>query len=207
MASDQLLQECRSILAPELGHGFDFDEIIKPGNRRFEVPPTARLCRRLVLPLRFGNALRTVMIEKHGAKGLLVHAAYRPKGGASNSMHKHARALDLDLYDQDVERLGAVYYEEAVTLAVEWGVELYIGIGLYCPLDACRGRRIHIDVGGYDHNRHWQHGYKAGRSDVLVICERLGLKWNGKHVDDESDDDDDEPTKKVSPPTAAGPSL
>lgn len=186
--STPTLEQYAEILAPELGRGFSIREIVKPGNRRFEMPQTERHMRRMLPTLALANELRAVMVEKHHAKGLIVHAAYRPHGGAKLSMHKYNRALDLDLYDEDVERLGSAYYEEAVRL---WcgKPELYIGLGLYCPSNACKGRRVHIDVGGYGHSRTWQHGWNAGVADALLIADRLELKRPGKHGADESDDE------------------
>lgn len=185
--STPTLEQYAEILGPELGRGFSIGEFVEPGNRRFVLPPTERLMRRMVPTLRLANELRAVMVEKHGAKGLAVHAAYRPHGGAKLSMHKYNRALDLDLFEHDVERLGGVYYEEAVRL---WAgnPKLDIGLGLYCPSNVQRGHRVHFDVGGYGHPRTWQHGWNAGVADALLICDRLGLPRPGRHGDDESDD-------------------
>lgn len=205
MASDQLLQEYRSILTPQLGKGFEFGELVKPGNRRLEVPPTERLMRRMLATLELANELRARMVAI-GCKGLRINAAYRPKGGAALSQHKYNRALDLDLLQPDYDK-KAVYYEEAVKLWVEAAKHAYIGLGFYCPGDACAGIRVHIDVGGYGHSRTWQHGAHAGKADALIICDRLELKRPGHIVDDEGSDEESDETKKVSPPTAAGPSL
>jgi len=160
------------VIKDHLSPGFDYGELVKPGNRRFVLPPK-HMWRRMFAPLALANRLRDRMMEL-GAGGLVINAAYRPLGGAPNSQHKFNRALDLDLLPQDMtEAMKSMYYEEAVRLWVSAG-EHRVGLGLYCARDACAGRRVHLDV-GY-RTRTWQHGYAAGSPDALLIAERLGLE-------------------------------
>lgn len=177
------------VLAPQLAPGFVYREIVN-GTRRKALPPVS-MWKRMLRPLQLANELRFVMMDRHGAKGLRVNAAFRATGGAGDSAHKRNRALDLDLLEQDYH-LKAVYYEEGARLWCEYGHDEDLGIGFYCPRDVCAGVRIHIDVGHRPYSRHWQHGYAAGRSDVVVLSERLGLHIPGraKPVDDESEGDD-----------------
>jgi hypothetical protein len=178
------------VLAPQLGHGFVIGELVKPGQRRFTLPPRSYWAR-MLRPLQLANELRAVMVKDHGARGLRVNAAFRPTGGAANSQHKWNRALDLDLLTSD-RHLTKAYYEEAVRMWCEYGHNEPIGLGLYCRGDVCAGIRVHIDAGGYMRSRHWQHGLHAGKADQLIIAERLGLHAPGQPapVDDEGSDDE-----------------
>lgn len=184
------LQQYAALLEPYLAPGFAFHEIVRFGSRTKGIPPHS-MWRSMIRPLQFANELRAVMVEKHGAKGLRVNAAYRPNGGAARSMHKRNRALDLDLLPGDYG-LTHVYYDEAVTLWCKYGHDEALGLGIYCPKDACNGIRIHIDAGGYAKSRHWQHGSRPGIADQLIIAKRLGLHVPGHDapVDDEGSDDD-----------------
>lgn len=182
------LQQYEALLADDLAPGFKIRELVD-GTQAKQMPPSF-MWQSMQRPLRLANELRTRMIERHGAHGLRCNAAYRPTGGALHSQHKKNRALDLDLLEQDYG-LTRVWYVEAVTLWCELGNDEILGLGLYCPKDYCQGIRIHIDVAafGRTHSRHWQHGYKAGTSDVILIARHLGLALPGEHghsVDDES---------------------
>lgn len=162
----------QSILAPELGRGFSYGEIVA-GSRTHALPPPY-MRPRLVPTLALANRLRAAMLAR-GARGLRIQAAYRPKGGAALSMHKFNRALDLDLLEaDDIPEMRLAYYEEGVRLWIAACSEgLEVGLGLYCPRDVCAGRRIHLDV-GY-RTRTWQHGWAAGAPDAKLIAARLGL--------------------------------
>lgn len=65
----------------------------------------------MVPTLALAIELRERMVAA-GARGLEVHAAYRPEGGAPDSQHKHNAALDLDLLPGD-DRLMRTYVEVA----------------------------------------------------------------------------------------------
>jgi hypothetical protein len=181
-------QDYAACLASSLSPGFSINELVN-GTRTKMLPPE-HMWDRMKRPLQLANALRDVMKEKHGAPGLRVNAAFRPVGGARNSMHKMNRALDLDLLPGDY-KLTHVYYEEAVRLWCTLGRDEPIGLGLYCPGDACNGIRVHIDSGFYPRSRHWQHGAHAGKADQIIIANRLGLLLPGDPIPvlDEGSDD------------------
>ena len=107
-------------LAPELGRGFSYGEIVKPGSTRHAMPPEY-MWRRLLPTLGLANELRARMQARRTIAGLRVNAAYRPRGGAANSQHKFNRALDLDLLPGDAKTPGmqTAYYEEAVKLWID----------------------------------------------------------------------------------------
>lgn len=175
------------VIGTYLKPGFVYRELVT-GAYNKAMPPEY-MHKRMVRPLQLANELRYAMMSRHGAHGLRLHAAYRASGGAKDSAHKHNRALDLDLLPKDYA-LKAAYYEEAVRLWCEYGHDEDIGIGLYCARDVCAGIRVHLDVGHRSYSRHWQHGTKAGKSDVIVIAERLKLHIPGRAmpVDDESEE-------------------
>jgi hypothetical protein len=154
--------------------------------------PPRRLWDRIAPTLIVANDLRRRMIA-HGATGLLVRAAYRPSGGASNSAHKSNAALDLDLIPGDVARikllgvdLRSLYAEEAVRLWCESGAVLRIGLGLYGPAGRDWTWRVHIDT---TRCRSWQHaGSRIVRPpSTVTIAKRLGLRLP---TDTETEDDD-----------------
>lgn len=161
-----------------LDRGFRFGEIVDPRTYRKTHPPED-LWPNMPPTLALGHALRTVMVEEHGARGLLVRASYRPKGSrVKDSAHPKNRALDLDLLHRDYQ-LASVYYEEAVKLWVAVGAELDVGLGLYCRAGNTSGIRVHFDTHHRSYPRTWQ---CSGRSFVngtgraaLRICRRLGL--------------------------------
>jgi hypothetical protein len=181
------LDDYRAIIAPHCGPAFAFREICKPPNVRFQVPPFA-MARRMIPTLELANELRLRMSyrcdrEGWGFHGLRVNAAFRPRGGAPNSQHKHNRALDLDLMFRDwdpatVDRsteIRRAWYEVAVGLWLELGREERIGLGLYCSRGRDYGVRVHIDTGyGY---RTWQiAGVSTGIHPPCThaIADRLG---------------------------------
>lgn len=114
--------------------------------------PPPKLWNNIVAPLFVANLLRARM-ARYEIDGLRVNAAYRPEGGASNSQHKHNRALDLDLLPSDVKRIPGLkntYYREAVALWCELGGDTGdypMGLGLYCGAKLKGGIRVHIDIG------------------------------------------------------------
>lgn len=155
-----------------LRRGFSVAELVR-GTRRLDAPPP-ELWPNMVPTLLLAIELRTRMVERHGARGLRVNAAFRRSGGAPRSRHKSNRALDLDLLEGD-RHLAAVYYEEAVRLWCEVGEEFEAGLGLYCPHNKLRGIRVHLDTGTND--RTWQ---ITGRAYVrpaaaLRIAKRLEI--------------------------------
>jgi hypothetical protein len=160
-----------------LDRGFRYREIVR-GTRRKMLPPE-RHRENMIPTLDLANLLRDRMVERHRARGLLVRAAYRPKGGAPTSAHKRNAGIDLDLLHRDYH-LAAVYYETAVELWVELGGSLDMGLGLYCRAGGTAGIRVHLDTHyprGYPRN--WQGSGRVfvngdGRA-ALRICRRLGL--------------------------------
>jgi uncharacterized protein YcbK (DUF882 family) len=129
------------------------------------VLPPQEMWDRLIPAMRFANELRRRMVERHGARGLRIAAAYRPTGGATNSQHKHNRALDLDLLTSDYG-LTNKYYAEAVQLFREYTGP--IGLGTYCRPTAMGGIRIHVDVG--HKRRSWNiYGGKTTSSPSHVV--------------------------------------
>ena len=142
--------------------GFAPGEIVQvtgAAQTRKALPPR-HLWGRIVPTLVIANELRKRMVA-HGATGLLVRAAYRPRGGAANSAHKTNAALDLDLKVSDVKRfhdlgfdLRLIYAEEAVRLWLERGTEYRIGLGLYGPAGRDWTWRVHLDT---TRRRTWQH--------------------------------------------------
>ena len=156
-----------------LGHGFAVGELVKPADRRHVLPPNEHVAR-MIPSLRLANELRARMVKDHGIRGLRVNAAYRPKGGAGRSAHKVNAALDLDLLPGDYGKIQA-YYETAVRLWCEEGVDLEMGLGLYCRAGGRGGIRVHLDTGG--RCRTWQISGRAYIRPALAlkICDRLKL--------------------------------
>lgn len=127
-----------------LSRGFVFAELVKRGSpRHLPVPP--KLWRNTVAPLILAGELRRRLVTATGAKGLRVYAFYRPAGGADDSQHKNAGAIDLDLLRGDYH-LAAYYARVAAEMWHEL-VGLPIGIGTYAPEGVLRTRRVHLDFG------------------------------------------------------------
>jgi hypothetical protein len=140
------------VLAPQLGRGFSYSELVQLDKYNKMLPPR-QMWSRMLPTLALANELREVMVRQHGAKGLRVAAAYRPTGGAKASQHKVNRALDIDLLPADYS-LSTAYYLTAVRLWQQWQEREKVGIGFYCPLDSKGGIRVHLDTGF--RTRSWQ---------------------------------------------------
>lgn len=186
MAPHDMIESYEEMLAPLLGHGFAYREIVNADKHAHSLPPRG-MWTSLLPTLDLANDLRARMI-KRGASGLRINAAYRPTGGASNSQHKRNRALDLDLLLPDYG-LKRDFYEEAVKLWCERGRAMHMGLGLYCAADVCMGIRVHIDTGFYC--RTWQHGGKPGVADAILIAKRNGwpLPTGSHNVERVGDDE------------------
>lgn len=133
-----------------LGRGFVLRELVRDGSER-KVHPPHSMWAAMVPTLALAHLLRDRM-RQLGARGLAVHAAYRPIGGEANSRHKHNAALDLDLLPGDGHLAGAF----ARTAAVLWREheELRVGIGTYAPDRKLWTNRVHFDAGW--RHRCWQ---------------------------------------------------
>lgn len=173
-----LLEEYEAFVADALAPGFGYRELVN-GTQNQMLPPKSKW-HRIIPCLHFGNDLRRVMMTKHGAKGLLLHAAYRPKGGAASSLHKDNGAADFDLFPSDYD-LAPQFATELVTLFCEWSVNWSCGLGLYGRHGSCATIRGHIDFGKYKsgQDRGWQiyAGREVGlaKSDIARIAKRDGL--------------------------------
>lgn len=176
--------------------GFAPGEIVQfrgAAQTRKAMPPR-RLWSRIGPTLDAANLLRTRMVA-HGASGLILRAAYRPRGGAPNSAHKSNAAVDLDLMARDVARfhelgfdLRAIYAEEAVRLWCEHGAAMHIGLGLYGPAGRDWTWRVHLDT---VRCRTWQHaGARLVRPAAATrIAARLGLGLPTLAAHDSLDED------------------
>ncbi|MGH1344353.1 MAG: hypothetical protein ACRBN8_22530 [Nannocystales bacterium] len=144
-----------------LGHGFAYRELVN-GGRKHQMPPL-RHWPNLALTLRLAIEFRLRAIQEAGVRGLKVAAAYRPRGGASRSAHKYAKALDLD-------RIGGSsteYFRCAARFWAEYGEQLQVGLGLYTwGTRSLGGVRVHLDTG---------HGLRTWQG----IRTRFGRPWNG----------------------------
>lgn len=175
-------QEYAELLRPHLTPGFSFRELVN-GTQNHAMPPRA-MWSRIIRPLQLANILRVRMIVNHKARGLLLHASFRPKGGAATSQHKYNRALDLDLLPQDYDKAKA-FAAEAVRLFCEFGPTESLGLGLYGRFKSCATIRVHLDVGKHSElDRGWQIvgqrevGLKA--SDIPIIAKREGWVLPGQ---------------------------
>lgn len=140
----------RNLLEREglLGRGFEYGEIVQPGNRRKREPPE-KLWANMIPTLRLAIDLRERMV-KLGASGLVIAAAYRPEGGARRSAHKWNRALDLDLLSGDVvekPELAGCFLRQAASLFEQHIGDSDIGVGTYGAPGRFSTRRVHIDLG------------------------------------------------------------
>lgn len=137
-----------------LGRGFVYGELVRdvardPQRRKAEPPRT--MWSAMVPTLALAHLLRDRM-RQLGARGLAVHAAYRPGGGEPNSQHKQNAALDLDLLPGDAG-FSLVFAHEAALLWREHE-GLQVGVGTYAPDGKLWTNRVHLDT-GYRH-RCWQ---------------------------------------------------
>lgn len=173
-----LEDEYRALVEPYLSPGFGFRELV---NHTYnQMLPPKRLWHRVIPCLQFGNVLRSRMMARHGARGLLLHAAYRPKGGAASSLHKVNGAIDYDLFPGDYS-LAPQFATELVRLFCEVSVEDSCGLGLYGRHGSCATIRGHIDFGKYKsgQDRGWQiYGRRQvglAKSDIARIAKREGF--------------------------------
>ncbi len=158
-----------TLVTPYLEPGFSYRELVHEGLQNKQFPPQ-KYWSKIIRPLQIANALRSRMMTR-GAKGLLLHAAYRPKGGAVLSKHKVNQALDLDLMPGDYD-LGTGFVLEAVTLLCTWGQKENLRLGIYGKPGSCASIRVHIDTA--TGARGWQHyGSKVlsfAESDIAIVA-------------------------------------
>jgi hypothetical protein len=173
--------EYAALLAPYLKPGFVFRELVN-GTQNHAMPPKS-MWPRIIRPLQLANLLRDNMMMNYNAKGLLLQAGFRPKGGATTSQHKYNRALDLDLFPSDYHLAGK-FATEAVRLFCKYGETESLGLGLYGRKGSCATIRVHLDVGKHETiDRGWQivggreYGLKA--SDIPAIAKLEGLQLPG----------------------------
>lgn len=164
----------KTLVDPYLQPGFSFRELVHEGLQNKQ-PPPQKYWTKIIRPLQIANELRRRIMQR-GAKGLLITAAYRPKGGAVLSKHKINNALDLDLLPGDYD-LAQAYVTEAVTILCTWGQTENLRLGIYGRPGSCASIRVHIDTS--TGARGWQH--YAGKqlslaaSDIPKVAEKCGL--------------------------------
>jgi len=159
-----------------LSRGFKFVELVKARGSSRHLPVPRALWPNTIAPLVLAGELRARLVSQFGAKGLRVFAFYRPQGGAGDSLHKTASAIDLDLLRSDY-RLAGVFVRVAAELWRELEA-LPVGVGTYAPAGVLRTRRVHLDFGL--RHRCWQgtgrnaHGTTtwAKRPAVLQVAPR-----------------------------------
>lgn len=135
-----------------LNTGFVLAELVRPGPRH--VSPPRERWPAIVPTLAAALLLRSWLVDA-GGRGLVVAAAYRPRGGAAKSRHKTFAALDLDLLEDD-HRLAGSYLRLAAKLYRTHGSRLQLGVGSYHPPGTLGTRRIHVDAGTRAHPACWQ---------------------------------------------------
>jgi hypothetical protein len=161
-----------------LGHGFSIKELVKSRWKdfrgKFRLPPED-LQGRMVLTLRLANILRSNWVAL-GGSGLLIKAAYRPRGGAKRSMHKQNAALDLDILPKDYDKTR-LWYRMVVKLWCQAPESWKVGLGLYCRPGRFDGIRVHIDT--RKRCRTWQHykGKSVRHPAAYKIADDLGLDF------------------------------
>jgi hypothetical protein len=164
-----------AMVEPYLGPGFSYRELVHEGLQNKQLPPAA-MRSRIIRPLQLANELRNRM-KSRGARGLLIAAAYRPKGGAAMSQHKFNRALDLDLIPGDYE-LAQGFVIEAVNMLCVLGANENLRLGIYGRPGSCASIRVHIDTA--PGARGWQHyGSKVltlAQSDIPKVAAKMGLQ-------------------------------
>lgn len=163
-----------ALVGPYLAPGFTYRELVNDSLQNKRLPPQ-KYWTRMIRPLQLANELRTRVMSR-GARGLLIHAAYRPKGGALFSKHKVNCALDLDLLPGDYD-MADEYVVEAVTMLCTLGHHENLRIGVYGKPGSCRSIRIHLDTAAGA--RGWQHyGSKVlslAQSDIAKVADKIGL--------------------------------
>lgn len=171
-----------------LGLGFEYDELVDRRQHDKQIPPLStrrgraydREGRRLGAWPRFaatvalGATLREkALAEVPGLTHVTCNAAYREHGGAANSAHKEAAALDLNA------NKGAdlkAWYRCAVRLWCElaepidqqgkpgtlpFGLGLYTWAGKVAGFAVRSGYRVHVDAFAVAGSRSWQ-GIRSG---------------------------------------------
>lgn len=168
------LEAYRTLVSPYLAPGFSFRELVNEGLQNKQLPPE-KYRTRMIRPLQLANALRLRM-KMRGARGLLLHAAYRPKGGSMFSAHKTNCALDLDLIPGDYG-LADEFVVEAVTMLCTLGHSENLRIGIYGRPGSCSSIRIHLDT--KTGARGWQHyggrELSLAASDIPKVAAKLGM--------------------------------
>lgn len=163
-----------TLVAEALKPGFSFRELVNEGLQNKQLPPV-KYRTPMVRLLQIANSLRFQMMQR-GAKGLLIHAAYRPKGGAASSAHKTNRALDLDLIPGDYD-MADEFVIEGVTMLCTLGHNENFRLGVYGKPGSCRSIRLHID--NKPGARGWQHYgsnvLTLAQSDIPKVAQKLGL--------------------------------
>lgn len=179
-----------------LDHGFTWSEIVNPKKHNKQAPPKALRIRGRTIDA-WANMARAVclanvireraIVEVPGLKYLTIAAAYRPEGGASNSAHKEAAALDLDAHKgADLKAWYRLLVRIWSELAEPTGDvpdkpgDLPFGLGLYTwagkiagVVPVRSGYRGHIDVNAIAGTRSWQ-GIRSGFGRPHKIKNRRG---------------------------------
>ena len=158
-----------------LDRGFTWAELVSPRAHNKQAPErwlrnrTIGGWRNFARVIALANVLRErALLEVPGLRHLTIAAAYRPTGGAANSAHKEAAALDIDAHKgADLK----AWYRCAVKLwcelgqpdddpsrpgTVPFGLGLYTWAGKVGPFAVRSGYRVHIDVGARAGTRSWQ---------------------------------------------------
>lgn len=158
-----------------LDRGFSWGELVNPARANKQTPErwlrngTVHGWQNFGRIVALANVLRErALLEVPGLRHLTIAAAYRPRGGAANSAHKEAAALDIDAHKGADLR---AWYRCAVRLWCELArpVEdpnkpgtLPIGLGLYTwaarpfGVPVRSGYRVHIDACARAGTRSWQ---------------------------------------------------
>lgn len=176
-----------------LERGFSWNELVNPTRAgRKDAPPkilrngTVLAWQNFARVVALANVLRErALLEVPGLRHVTVAAAYRPQGGAANSAHKEAAALDLDAHKgADLRE----WYRCAVRLwcelalpdddatkpgTVPFGLGLYTWAGKAGPFAVRSGYRVHVDVGARAGTRSWQ-GIRSGFGRPHRIKNRRG---------------------------------
>lgn len=165
------------LVEPHLAPGFSFRELVWEGSKNRELPPRKHW-NNIIGALQAANRIRLRMKER-GAHGILLHAAYRPKGGAVFSAHKTNYAVDIDLMAGDYDLAGE-FVEEGVRELCSPGSNIRLGI--YGRPGSEKSIRLHVDT--KKGARGWQHyggrELSLAKSDIPRVARRLGLVVPGQ---------------------------
>lgn len=159
-----------------LDRGFSWHELVNPHAHNKQTPErwlrngTVHGWQNFARVIALANVLRErALLEVPGLRHLTIAAAYRPTGGATNSAHKEAAALDIDAHSgADLK----AWYRCAVRLWCElarpvddpnkpgtlpFGLGLYTWAGKVGGIVPVRsGYRVHIDACARAGTRSWQ---------------------------------------------------